>query len=188
MKKINKLIILSIVFMAFSVKGSSQNVMLDALNGFNRLAEEVGNFFKTASKVDSIINNKKVKNMAAELYDDVGELILVKDSLVMTLAHTSFDENKYKTHIYKLQETITTLKKTLYKYDELLKAAGVNAQALGFALKQDITLKARTLDTAKDFIVTNASSQQTKQNLITYFKACVNILKHTQSILANYKG
>jgi|GEM_PF-4599162 len=186
MKGLNKIILL-FCLLFFGQNGYAQNPFLKAMNVFNDLTDGIAKFFSSNNAVDDLINKQKAKAMAGELHSDVSSLILVKDSIVFALEHTSINETRYKQYIEDLKSKLGNLRATLAKYKALMVAAGVNSQKLDYELQSEFLQKSQTLQLARNAMSGNNSGQM-KQELISYFRSCINILKNAQTTLANFKA
>lgn len=188
MIKLNKTILFALVLSLQAITASSQDVLLKAMNGFNDLTESVEKLYNLFKNVDSGINKDKAQRMAADLYKNVGDVILAKEAVVYKLKNDSTEVPEFRSEIQKLEEKLSALSSTLEKYDDLIGATGIETQQLAFALREDFLQKAQTLNTAKNLMRGNISDAEAKEQLLIHFRSCINILKNTQATLAKFKA
>jgi hypothetical protein len=126
--------------------------------------------------------------MAIDLNADVGGLILAKHAVVLALESENKTNQNYGEHIMLMQQKLSTLRNTLYKYRELISAAGVNTQRLNYELEIEFMTKAQKLKDLKQMIgQPNMQEEDLREDIIIYLKTCINILKNAKGILEKFK-
>lgn len=187
MNKIYKFLLILVIIGFQSSQAYPQNILLKALNSFNEVVDGFEKLLDAFNQIDSDINKDKARAMASELYGEIGDLILVKDSLIFVLENSNGTNPEFGKYIRMLESKLEVLQETLQKYDQLISAAGINTQKLKSGLEQEFWLKAQTLEEARGLMNANLGDQEIKENLIFYFKSCVNILKRCQDVLEDFE-
>ena len=183
----NKLVSILLLCIFYAQTGHSQNIFLKAMEGFNDLAEGIEKLASNFNKIDNNINKDRVKLMVSDLYYNIGEVILVKQSIILKLQNNTTDKPDYRDDINNLQNKLWAFSTTIKKYDDLIKLAEVNTQQIQSAVRNDLLAKMSTLENARGLYIRTESIQNVRKDLITYFKSGINILKHSQNVLSKFK-
>lgn len=189
MKRISKHVILLTVLIILGVQGNAKNKFLDGFAGLLNITESFEKIMEFYNRMDDSINKQKVNNMVNDFYSDIGELIKTKDSIVYVLENGSFDEPKFGMLIDELHLKLNKIELTLNKYDDLITKAGIKTMDLKKDLENDFDQKATNLNNAKVFLEDHSlSDKEVKEQLITYFKTCINILNNAQGALSKFES
>jgi hypothetical protein len=104
------------------------------------------------------------------------------------LENSKDKDPNYEQGFTRLRDNLIELSATLNRYKDLVKAAGVDAQDLNFKLTQDYMMKLKALENAKHLLDGKELNEESRRNLIIYFKTCINILKGSLTTIKEFKA
>ena len=162
---------------------TTETIFLESLGSFNKIAETARNLWTKYNAIDSTINKGKILDMTIELHSDISKVVIAKKSILNKIKNQPDYNINLKEEIKNLRESVSSLKKTLFKYDNLIKA-DMDAEILRSKLDGELSLKLDNLNYLKNQMFNNPDP---KEIYITYLESGINILNGIQDVLEKFK-
>lgn len=168
--------ILIVLFCLLTYPSYSDNRLDQGLSALTSAVTWVQNLSDAFTSVDHTINKRKARRMAADLTNDVDEIIEAKQRMIFALGQA--DKNADLQQQSKLiSEKVAALDHTITKYDALIRQVGVDPTDWKHDFYMDLLGKENTLSKATGLLNSGASVEDTRQALIQYFTTGIEQLK-----------
>jgi hypothetical protein len=168
---------------SFQAKCQSENLFIESLNGFNGITETIQKLWSSFNTIDSSINSLKIKEMTIDMHRDITSIVIAKQSIVNKIKNQPDNKIDLKKEVDNLQKSVSDLKSTLLKYNNLINATGMDSQKLSAQLNIEFSNKFNNLENLKYLLPNNS---ERKEFLITYLESGINILNGTLYLLEKF--